>query len=1072
MYATTLNAREVSPELRALNQSFATASFSPEGEVIRANAAFTALVGMDLPALLGRDQRDLLLDYDGIDFDRWSSLQAGEPRLDRLRILVASGGEVWIEARFVPILEEGGTVSEIVAIVRDISTEVLEEADEHGQIQAINASQGVVHLALDGMILDANTQFLDTMGYSAAEVIGRHHSLFVDPDHAASACYADFWEALASGAYRQGEFRRRAKDGRELWLQATYNPIFDAAGRPFKVVKYATDVTAERLRMADFQWQVAAIHKSHAVISFDMHGDILDVNDAFLRAVGYSREEVVGRHHRIFVDPAYAHGAEYAEFWRGLGRGHHQTGQYRRVDKQGREIWVQASYNPIFDIDGRPFKIVKYATVITDEKLRQAEHQGQIAAIHKAQCVIAFDLEGRVVDANDNFLDTMGYRLADVRGRHHRMFVDPGHRESDEYASFWADLRAGRHKSGEYHRVTADGRDVWLQASYSPIFDLAGVPIKIVKYAYDITEERTRQADYESQIRAIHKAKAVVSFTPDGVILDANENFEATMGYPVDELRGRHHSFLMDPGEAKAAGYLEFWDKLRAGEFINTRCRRMGKDGRQVWLQATYNPVFDLLGRLCKIVKFASDVSADVAMAEAFEDARRQAMHDPVTSLPSRARMTNFLAAELGQRSAEMVLLYCCLNRFRVIGETFGQQSADHILGEVANRIRRTLKADQMAARVGPDEFMIAAPNMNADQAEAMAQTLIAAVSEPIFPENGELRLTLSIGIALSPSDGDSPDDLIRSADTAMRQVGDDNRGGFRFFASAMQEQILAHRKLVDEIRRGMDAGEFFLEFQPRFDPRNQTIRSAEALIRWNHPERGRVSPAAFIPAAERSGLILPMGEWTMREACRTAAQWGDIGVSVNVSPVQFRDDGLVDMVRSALADAGLPAHRLELEVTEGVLVEDAARARLLLDGLKALGVTLAIDDFGTGYASLSYLRDYPFDVIKIDRQFINDIDSREGGRAVVQAILGLGKALGLSVTAEGVETTGQLASLIRDQCSEVQGYLLARPMAAAKVADMVAEHGVATGHGARPPATIDLDNQRQTKRNRSGKRS
>lgn len=208
-----------------------------------------------------------------------------------------------------------------------------------------------------------------------------------------------------------------------------------------------------------------------------------------------------------------------------------------------------------------------------------------------------------------------------------------------------------------------------------------------------------------------------------------------------------------------------------------------------------------------------------------------------------------------------------------------------------------------------------------------------------------------------------------------------------------------------------------------------------------------------------------------MREACRTAAQWGDIGVSVNVSPVQFRDDSLVDMVRSALADAGLPAHRLEIEVTEGVLVEDAARARLLLDELKALGVTLAIDDFGTGYASLSDLRDYPFDVIKIDRQFIADIDAREGGRAVVQAILGLGKALGLSVTAQGVETTGQLAWLIRDQCSEVQGYLLARPMAAAKVADMVAEHGAATPHGLPAPPPVDLDDQRQSKRSWTGKR-
>ena len=898
----------------------------------------------------------------------------------------------------------------------------------------------MVHLSLDGLILDANPQFLSTMGYEAAEVIGKHHSLFVDRDYAESAAYADFWQALSRGEFHQGEFRRLTKSGSEVRLQATYNPIVDAVGRPFKVVTYATDVTAERLRMADFQWQVAAIHKSHAVISFDMQGDILDANEAFLNGMGYSREEVIGRHHRMFVDPAFAHGADYAAFWRSLGSGLHQSGQYRRIDRAGREIWLQASYNPIFDVDGRPFKIVKYATIITDEKLRQAEHQGQIAAIHKAQCVIAFDLNGMIVDANDNFLDTMGYRLADVRGRHHEMFVDAGYRETEEYRAFWSDLGQGRHKSGEYHRIAADGRDVWLQASYSPIFDLSGKPLKIVKYAYDITEERIRQADYESQIVAINRSKAVISFTPEGEILDLNDNFEATVGYGAAELRGRQHSVLVDPGERATAEYTAFWDRLRAGEFISTRCRRIGKGGRQIWLQATYNPVYDLNGRLSKIVKFATDVTADVALAEAYEDAKRQAMHDPVTSLPSRARMTNFLAAELDQVGANVSLLYCTLNRFRVIGETFGQQTADQVLSEVANRIRRVLKGDQLAARIGPDEFLIAAPDTNAEQAEEIAQMLLDAVSEPFFPENGELRLTLSIGVALSPTDGDSPDDLIRSSDTAMRQVADENRGGFCFFAASMQEQILAHRKLVDEMRNGMTAGEFFLEFQPRFEARNQTIRSAEALIRWAHPIRGRVSPLSFIAAAEKSGLILPLGEWTMREACRTAAEWGGVGVSVNVSPVQFRDDGLVDMVRSALADAGLPPERLEIEITEGVLVEDATRARLLLDQLKGLGVTLAIDDFGTGYSSLSYLREYPFDVIKIDRQFIADIDSREGGRAVVQAILGLGKALGLSVTAEGVETTGQLASLIRDQCAEVQGYLLAHPMNAAKVADMIAK--------------------------------
>jgi EAL domain-containing protein (putative c-di-GMP-specific phosphodiesterase class I) len=227
------------------------------------------------------------------------------------------------------------------------------------------------------------------------------------------------------------------------------------------------------------------------------------------------------------------------------------------------------------------------------------------------------------------------------------------------------------------------------------------------------------------------------------------------------------------------------------------------------------------------------------------------------------------------------------------------------------------------------------------------------------------------------------------------------------------------------------------VDFQPRFDSRTQTMRSAEALVRWAHPERGRLGPDLFIPLAEKSGLIVPLGDWVLQTACKAAAQWPDIGVSVNVSPVQFRDGRLAQRVKEVLESVGLAPERLEIEITEGVLMADADGARIVLRDLKALGVKLAIDDFGTGYASLSSLRSFPFDVIKIDRQFIADLDRRDGSRDIVKAILALGTALGLSVTAEGVETEEQLRALIEDQCGEVQGFLLGRPMSAPKLVEM-----------------------------------
>ncbi|MBB1251472.1 bifunctional diguanylate cyclase/phosphodiesterase [Rhizobium sp. G21] len=345
-----------------------------------------------------------------------------------------------------------------------------------------------------------------------------------------------------------------------------------------------------------------------------------------------------------------------------------------------------------------------------------------------------------------------------------------------------------------------------------------------------------------------------------------------------------------------------------------------------------------------------------------------------------------------------------------------------------------------MVARVGGDEFVIAAPGMTVDAVERFCAKLYAMISEPIRHDRGEIKVGMSIGIALAPSDGGTPDELLRAADTALYRSKQQGRGQFAFFATEMNEKIIAMRRLADDMRHSLAAGDFYLDYQPRFDTRARRIKSVEALVRWMHPEKGRINPMDFIPLAEQNGLIVPLGEWILRTACRTARDWDGIGVSVNLSPIQFRDRDLVQKVRSALQDSGLPSQLLELEITEGVLLEDAANAREVLEELKSLGIKLAMDDFGTGYSSLSYLRNFPFDVIKIDRSFIMDLDSSDNARPIVQAILGLGKALGLSVTAEGVETNEQLAILTADQCNEIQGYLMSRPLKSDQVTDLLKE--------------------------------
>lgn len=359
------------------------------------------------------------------------------------------------------------------------------------RLSALSRSLAIIEFSPTGTILDANDNFLDLMGYGLAEIRGRHHEMFMQAGEAGDPAYIAFWDALRRGEFQAAEYRRYGKGGREVWIQATYNPVRGLFGRITSVIKCATDITERKLRSADFSGQIESINKSLAVIHFDMDGVITDVNQTFLDAVGYARDEVIGHHHAKLVDPEHARSWEYASFWQRLRDGHYHNGEYRRVRRDGAHVWLQACYNPILDLAGRPFKIVKYATDITDQRRRNAEFAGEIQAINRAQCVAQFDMEGTIIDANDNFLAAFGYRAAEVIGRHHEMFVDPAHAASREYQEFWQKLRRGEFHSATYTRLGKNGREVFIHATYNAIKNDEGVPFKVVKYATNVTSEVT-----------------------------------------------------------------------------------------------------------------------------------------------------------------------------------------------------------------------------------------------------------------------------------------------------------------------------------------------------------------------------------------------------------------------------------------------------------------------------------------------------------------------------------------------------------------------------------------------------
>jgi diguanylate cyclase (GGDEF)-like protein len=387
-----------------------------------------------------------------------------------------------------------------------------------------------------------------------------------------------------------------------------------------------------------------------------------------------------------------------------------------------------------------------------------------------------------------------------------------------------------------------------------------------------------------------------------------------------------------------------------------------------------------------------------------------------------------------------MAVFYLDLDNFKGINDTLGHPIGDKLLGTVADRIRAVVGEHDTVARLGGDEFAILQRNSNPHAAGQLARRLVEIISEPMEIDGQEINTGVSVGIALAPSDGDAADHLMKCADLALYRAKAEGRATFRFFEQDMDARIQQRRALEVDLRRALAAGEFSLAYQPQINLASNEMVAMEALLRWNHAERGPVPPSEFIPLAEEMGLIIPLGEWVLRQACNEAARWPDpIKVAVNLSPVQFRNRGLVTTVTQALAAARLAPHRLELEITEAVLLQDNESTVTMLHQLRALGVRVAMDDFGTGYSSLSYLRSFPFDKIKIDRSFIKDIERNRDSAVIIKAIAGLGTSLGIETTAEGIETPEQMEIVRRAGCTEMQGYLASPPRPACDVPGLIA---------------------------------
>lgn len=485
-------------------------------------------------------------------------------------------------------------------------------ADVNDRFEALGRIQPVLDLGLDCVVRGATPSFPALVGRDQGEIEGRALETLLDPAASAGGAFQKMRQDLAEGRPFVADLKFAVRNNRAVVLRLSGQPVTNGSGVPKGAVVAITDLTTERSQaeeLADLRVRAEITNLTSIVSESDLKGDILSINEKFIQVSQYSREELIGHPHNTTRHPDMSKDV-FRELWATIGRGKMFRGVIKNRKKDGSPYYVDAVIAPVLGENGKPKKYIGVRYDITDLEVERQNMRGILSAIDSAYAFIEFDTKGHVINANGNFLNTLGYRIEEISGRHHRKFVEPSEAESAEYARFWADLSAGQSKSGIFKRVTKEGRFIWIQAVYAPVKDEMGRVSKVVKIAVDVTAQHVAETNNQRQIDEINRTQGVIEFSHEGIILTANPNFLTLFGYSLEEVKGQHHSKFVDPAVKNSVEYRQFWRELNEGRFHTAEFRRFGNGGREIWIQATHNPVFDSSGKVVKVVKFVTDITA------------------------------------------------------------------------------------------------------------------------------------------------------------------------------------------------------------------------------------------------------------------------------------------------------------------------------------------------------------------------------------------------------------------------------------------------------------------------------
>jgi diguanylate cyclase (GGDEF)-like protein/PAS domain S-box-containing protein len=677
--------------------------------------------------------------------------------------------------------------------------------------------------------------------------------------------------------------------------------------------------------------------------------------------------------------------------------------------------------------------------------------------------IFVSDAEGSCVYTNAAYHAISGLTLEQTLGTNWSRAIHP--EDHERVLSEWRD--AARDQTPfqtEFRFLQRDERIVWTRVNSAAMLD-GKRSFGLVQTVEDITERKTAEfvlrAAEEALFEEKERAQVTLNSIGDAVLttdLLGNVSYlnlvaEAMTGWSQEEALGRPIAAVFNilDGTTRLAAVNPMLRAIAEDRTVGLAkdIVLIRRDGFESAIEDSAAPIHNRDGQVAGAVIVFHDVSQSRSMAL---EMAHLAQHDFLTGLPNRLLLTERFAHAIGlarRHDKRVGLLFLDLDHFKHINDSLGHAIGDRLLQSVANRLVECVRATDTVCRQGGDEFVILLDEIGQPQDAAhVAESLRAALGMPHLIDGHEFHVTLSIGISIFPDDGIDADSLMQNADTAMYHAKANGRDNCQFFTADMNARAVRRLLVESALRRALKQGEFLLHYQPKIDLASGALTGAEALVRWQDPDLGLVQPAQFVPIAEESGLIVPVGRWVLREACRQIQVWLDSGlravpVSVNISAVEFRHEGFLDGVALILKETGLAPHYLELELTESMLMHDVESSALVLEALKAMGVQLAIDDFGTGYSSLSYLKRFPIDTLKIDQSFVRDIVTDADDATIVDAVIGMGRNLKQRVIAEGVETHAQLEFLQAHQCEVGQGFHFSHPVPAEEFASLlVAENG------------------------------